>query len=188
MSPRKRSLLRTCATARPVCGQHGAGAAAPSVKLSVDHGAFGRSAGNREPRYQDRRDGLRGNAWTRRPSERCGLHRPDNRKAAARNRTGGDTGGECQRIGPYSAQFQERTVSKWTGQLERKGRTKPEGSASRSIWEAMRRPRRRPQRPRLQCCMRPICSRRASGRHIWTRSSRTCSAGCRKCWRCVRPT
>ncbi len=75
----------------------------------------------------DRRDGLRGDTRTARARERRELHRPHHREAPPRERAGGGAGGERLRIGPHSAEFQERAISGWTRELDRESGTLPHG-------------------------------------------------------------
>src|SRR5256884_4486993 len=96
-------------------------------ELSVDHRASAAGARERKPRHHDRRDGLRGDTRTARARERRELHRPHHREAPPRERAGGGAGGERLRIGPHSAEFQERAVSGRTRQLDRKSGTLPHG-------------------------------------------------------------
>src|SRR5207244_13377663 len=84
-------------------------------------------ARERKPRHHDRRDGLRGDTRTARARERRELHRPHHREAPPRERAGGGAGGERLRVGPHSAEFQERAVSGWTRQLEWAGGPLPYG-------------------------------------------------------------
>src|SRR5437879_6714285 len=96
-------------------------------ELSVDHRASAAGARERKPRHHDRRDGLRGDTRTARARERRELHRPHHREAPPRERAGGGADGERLRVGPHSAEFQERAISGWTRELDRESGTLPHG-------------------------------------------------------------